>query len=62
MPLPPANYDALLKELAEFLVTMVHRYMEEMGNAEAIRKPDEKDVFGTFVLKTTHTKSYKTLK
>ena len=28
--------------------------MEEMRNAESVGKPDEKDVFGTFVLKTTH--------
>lgn len=57
MPLPPANYDALLKELAEFLVTMVHCYMEEMGNAEAVGKPDEKYMFGTFVFEdNTHKK------
>lgn len=60
MPLPPANYDALLKELAELLVIMVHHCMEAMGNAEANQM--KKTCWEILFLKTKHTKSYKTLK
>ena len=60
MPLPPANYDALLKELAELLVIMVHHCMEAMGNAEANQM--KKTCWELLFWKTKHTKSYKTLK